>query len=377
MRIAVITFFQSQDNYGQLLQCFALQKVLREMGHRPFVIRYGFHQEFFHWFKRKNFLTKKGLKVTYHRIKELIWPSMAFCERGFDSFRNKHLIQSVRCYNSLAELQRNPPNADCYISGSDQVWAQLLSNDNNRSFFLDFGADNVRRISYAPSFAMNDYPQELKGRLSDQLKKFDAISVREQSGVRICESLGFDAKLVLDPTLLLEVSNYEQVMDKPAIFNYCFIYHVNVTSKEELYWDVFFEFNKNVGYQSIASFANPQDEVNMEFLDGAEYVYPSIEKWLGYISQSKYVLTSSFHGLVFSVLFHKPFVVCLRKESMFAGNDRVMTLLRMLQLEDRIMNDSVNPADILSKSIDWDAIDVTLNRNREESLRFLKTNLSR
>jgi len=340
MRIAVITFFQSQDNYGQLLQCFALQNTLRKLGHKPYLIRYGFHQEFFHWFKKKNLLTKRGRNNTWCQIMRLIYPKKNTLDRKFDAFRKNYLVKSWRCYNSLVELQRHPPKARCYITGSDQVWAQLLSSDNNRSFFLDFGSAEVKRISYAPSFAMDNYPQELKGKLSEQLKRFDAISVREQSGVRICEDVGYEAELVLDPTLLLTVPDYERVMDMPCESRFCFIYHVNVTSKEELHWDAFCEYNKASGYRSIASFANPSEKVDMEILDGAEYVYPTIGEWLGYVKQSEYVLTSSFHGLAFSVLFHKPFVVCLRKESMFAGNDRVMTLLRTLHLENRVVNEA-------------------------------------
>ena len=375
MRVAVITFFQSQDNYGQLLQCYALQNTLRKLGHKPYLIRYGFHQEFFHWLKKKNIITKRGRSNTLHQIIQFVNPQKEVLDRGFDAFRKKYLTKSLRCYNSLAELQQHPPKASCYITGSDQVWAQLLSNDNNRCFFLDFGSDDVRRISYAPSFAMDYYPQELKAKLSDQLKRFNAISVREQSGVAICEDVGYEAKLVLDPTLLLTVSDYEHVLDRPNKSLFCFIYHVNVISKEELHWDAFCEYNKTYGYQSVASFANPLKGENMEILDGADYVYPTIGEWLGYIKHSEYVLTSSFHGLVFSVLFHRPFVVCLRKESMFAGNDRVMTLLRMLHLEERVAKEGVKPDEILARPIDWNMVDLELDGYRKTSLNYLRNNL--
>jgi len=376
MRIAVITFFQSKDNYGQVLQCYALQKLLRELGHKPYLIRYGFHHQYFHWLRKSNYITRQGLKRTYHRIKEFFSRVRGLSDRGFDSFKRRNLTLSFHRYNTLAELQRKPPRADCYITGSDQVWAQLLSRDDNRSFFLDFGPNHVKRIAYAPSFAVEDYPIELKTVLSEQLKKFDAISVRESSGVRICNSIGYRAKLVLDPTLLHEASFYERIAIKPRLSHYCFVYHVNVKTQEEIYWDVFSEYNLRKGIRPIACFANPVNGIQMEFLNGSMYVYPSIEKWLGFILYSEYVLTSSFHGIVFSILFHKPFVVCLRQESLFAGNDRVMTLLNMLHLEDRIMNDSMSADYILSKDIDWGAVDCILARERTESISFLKMNLS-
>ena len=377
MRIAVITFFQSQNNYGQLLQCYALQSALRELGHRPYLIRYGFHQKFFHWLKAENFFTNGGLHVTYHQFKKWLRSRKDTSERSFDTFRKVHLTKSLRCYNSLAELQQHPPKARCYITGSDQVWAQLLSIDDNKSFFLDFGPHNVKRIAYAPSFAVKDYPSELKGKLAGQLRRFDAISVREQSGVRICKELGFEASLVLDPTLLLTSEQYRKLMKEPQKSNYCFVYQVNVSSKDELCWDVFSAYNNKKGFASVAAFANPNYDIDMEFLTGARYVYPSIELWLGYICNAAYVLTSSFHGVVFSLLFHKPFAVCLRKEGLFAGNDRVITLLEMMNLSDRVVQDGMKAEEVIEKPIDWEKVDAILSQKRNESMVFLNNSIGK
>ena len=377
MRIAVVTFFQSQNNYGQILQCYALQQALRKLGHRPYLIRYGFHQQFFHWLKIKNFLTIQGLRATYHQFKGVIRHGKEASGRGFDEFRKKHLTKSLRTYNSLAELQHCPPPADCYITGSDQVWAQLLSKDDNRVFFLDFGPKRTNRLSYAASFALDDYPADLKGKLAEQLVRFDAISVRERTGVDICKSVGFDATLALDPTLLLTADDYRKLIEKPSLSHYCFVYQVNVASKEELWWDDFSDYNRKHGLSSVATFANPIYDVNMEFLDGADYIYPSIGGWLGYLSEAEYVLTSSFHGVVFSLLFHKPFVVCLRKESMFAGNDRVTTLLDALDLSDRIMSVDRRTEEIMPQPIDWGKVDSVLNQKRGDSFNFLRKNLRR
>lgn len=375
MRIAVITFFQSQDNYGQILQCYALQQTLKSMGHKPYVIRYGFHKKYFHWIKKENFSSIAGIKAFLHNLIQILSPNQK-SPRDFNSFKNSRIKQSFRSYNSLIELQKHPPKADCYITGSDQVWAQLLSIRDNRSFFLDFGPSNVRRIAYAPSFALNEYPAEIKKNLNAQLYEFDAISVREYSGVKICKSVGFDASLVLDPTLLLSASIYKRLAIRPSTSHYCFVYHVNVTSKDELIWERISQFNKTNGLSSIATYANPKYGMKMDFLENAHYVYPTIEEWLGYICFSEYVLTSSYHGMIFSILFHKSFVICLREDSQFAGNDRIMTLLKILHLEDRIA-DRANVEDIISTPINWDAIDSTLNINKEESLDYLRRSLAK
>ena len=372
MRVAIITFFQSQDNYGQLLQCYALQKALRLMGHKPYLIRYGFHEKYFHWLKKKNIFTTEGRYAVCRQFKKAIHYRNDSSVRGFDLFRKKHLTKTFRCYNSLAELRRHPPKADCYITGSDQVWAQLLSIEDNKSFFLDFGPQNIKRVSYAPSFAIEDYPPELKGKLAKQLSRFDAISVREQSGVRICKDVGYEANLVLDPTLLLTSQQYYKLAKKTAVSNYCFVYHVNISSKEELFWDKFHLYNVNHHLASVAAFANPTEGLNMEFMVGATYVYPTIEEWLGLICDAEYVLTSSFHGLVFSILFHKPFVVCLRKEELFAGNDRIITLLNLLDLKGRIVSEKMQDmAAVVSKPINWEKVDALLAHEREKSFSFL------
>ena len=375
MKIAIITFFQSQDNYGQLLQCYALQRVLHQLGHKPYLIRYGFHNEYFHWLKKRNIFTKEGRKKILRQLKHVFFPRKRVLDRRFDNFRKKHLAKSWRCYNNLAELQRNPPKADCYITGSDQVWAQMLSKNDNRSFFLDFGLDHVKRIAYAPSFAVECYPEELKEKLANQLERFDAVSVREQTGVSICKSVGFNSTLVLDPTILLTAQQYNTLIKEPKVGRYCFIYQVNVTSKKELWWDEFSSYNRDQGIKSIATFANPIEGVNMEILEGAEYIYPSIEEWLGLVREAEYILTSSFHGVVFSIIFHKPFVVCLRRNSMYAGNDRVFSLLEQLNLSDRIMQPDKSASEVISKKIDWDAVENRLIEKRKESIDFLKNSI--
>lgn len=376
-KVAVITFFQSLDNYGQLLQCFALQKTLQKLGTSPYVIRYGFHRPYCLWlqwrilFSRTGlYLIRKNVESFYHEYIKTKSPN-----RRFNSFRHNHIVFSHRCYNSLEDLQRNPPKADIYITGSDQVWAQLLSSHNNRSFFLDFGENSIKRIAYAPSFAIEDYPNELLGELSILLNNFDAVSVRETTGVTICKKVGIHAHLVLDPTLLLTPDDYNFVSATAANDKYCFAYHVNITTSEELRWASVSKYNERHGIISYATFANPQDNIDMKILVGAEYVYPTIPQWLGWIKNAEYVLTSSFHGIAFSILFHVPFVACLRKKSMYAGNDRITTLLTSLCLDYRIISSDSGIESILSRKIDWYEVDKRLFELRKDSIAFLSRNI--
>lgn len=378
MKIGVITFWQSHDNYGQILQGFALQHVLSNLGHNSFIIRYGFHEKRF----PKSFLdrvfAKLHLYTCYLNLKDLICLYVLGRNEGgrnFNMFRHQRMNWSKRFYNYYSDLVSDPPKADIYITGSDQVWAQMLSNKENRTFFLDFGSENVKRIAYAPSFAVREYPKDLNLLLYEQLTKLDAISVRERTGVDICQKVGIDAVEVLDPTLLLLGDDYRKIAKKTNNRNYALIYHVNIESAKEIYWNEFQQYNSVCNIQSVAIYANPHAGMDMEFLSGANYCYPSIEEWLGLIDSANYVLTTSFHGMVFSILFHKPFVVCLRKESLYAGNDRIVTLLAKLNLESRIYIPGRNIRDMISDSIDWDSVDKNLNKLRIDSINFLKSGI--
>lgn len=377
MRIAITTFFQSQTNYGQLLQAFALQQVLMRMGHYPYIVRYGFHEslpltlgmEFHQEFSSEKLLEKKQWELA---------EAGCAANRHFDDFRKNHLNLSKNAYNHLEELQLVPPVADCYLTGSDQVWAQLLSNTDNQTFFLNFGPENILRISYAPSFALKKYPSELNNLLTQNLKRFDAISVREKTGVDICKNAGTIAQWVVDPTMLLDGDYYRSLAKEsqtalPA--NYMFVYHVNVKQQDFPYWNLFDSYNAEQGIRAVAVHANGENQMDVEFLDNAEYLYPSIQDWIRLIDGCQYVLTTSFHGMIFAILLHKPFFVGLRPESLFAGNDRIASILSELGLQDRIVTQDMDIRQIMQQSICWKEVDGKLEILRSSSLAFLEKNL--
>lgn len=377
MRIAVTTFFQSQTNYGQLLQAFALQQVLMRMGHFPYIIRYGFHKPFPLVLSTEppkccmdKLLGDKQVEVRKAGSKE---------DRFFDEFRQMHLNLSENTYNHLEELQLMPPIAECYITGSDQVWAQLLSCEDNQTFFLNFGPKEVLRIAYAPSFSLQNYPEDLNDRLSQNLKRFQAISVREKTGVDICRKAGMEAKWVVDPTMLLSSEDYrmlgkESQTETPT--NYMLVYHVNVTRKDFPCWDAFRNYNEENGIHTVAVHANGENQPDIEFIDGAEYLYPTIQDWIRLIDGSQYVLTSSYHGIIFSILLHKPFIAVLRSESIFAGNDRIVSILSELGLEDRIFVPGTDIQKQIHQQISWDCVDEKLDSLRQDSQMFLNMSLS-
>ena len=246
MKIGILTFWWSQDNYGQLLQCYALQKYLRDAGHDAFLIRYDSRNDFF----RTPFILRffKALnpvllcKFLQHKInsKKLLEESK-LNDRHFDDFRENYIVQSENVYTLYNQLKENPPEADVYIVGSDQVWNfSLFKTVNNcknliHAYFLDFGSTQTKRISYAASWSCSDLRSDIIEKISPLLKNFDYVSVREKSGINLCRKCGYDtAEFRCDPTLLLTAENYRSLYKENCDTSkrknpYLFLYMLNNT----------------------------------------------------------------------------------------------------------------------------------------------------
>ena len=221
-------------------------------------------------------------------------------------------------------MQKNPPIADCYIVGSDQVWAQLLSKSENSVFFLDFGDEETKRIAYAASFSMSEYPENLRSKLAENLSRLNAVSVRETQGIDICNSVGTKATKVVDPTLLLGTKAFENITAKRMNSNqYAFVYQLNIASPDEIRWTDARAYCSEKHWDMIATASSGYFE-GQEILKGAKYVYPSIPEWLSLIRYSEIVITASFHGIVFSILFHKNFVYIPLNGVHSGGNARTV-----------------------------------------------------
>mgnify|MGYP003365597488 CR=1 FL=1 len=386
MKIGIITFWNSNDNYGQLLQAWALQKWLKRNGHNPFIIKYTLQTPntplikkiaiyFFKtiliypiFVKLFNIIKqKKRLQINHDNL------------RQFNRFRNDELIFSKNEYNCLIDLQKFPPEADCYITGSDQVWAQLLSFEENQAYFLNFGNEKIKRIAYAPSFSMLNYPPKLINKLQQQLKKFNAISVREKTGLNICNKAGFKAETVCDPTLLLNANDYADIIEKQNnTSNYIYIYSLNISSKKDIYWDELYSFASNHNLKirvTTASGYIPAKEIfNKKHV---EYDYATISKWLFNIQNAQLVVTSSFHGIVFSIIMHTPFIYIPLKGKFSKGNNRITDLLDYLELNHRILKTNTTFTDIYNSKIHWNKVFNLLNTYQEKSKLFLIKNLNK
>lgn len=378
MRIGIITYWTSNDNYGQLLQCYALQQVLKGMGHDPYLIRFIHGEKLSVVKKIMRRLSWKGLQYMFsserRHSKQLRKKNMRQnVLRRFDDFRNEYIISSNKIYHGLLELRAYPPEADVYICGSDQVWRNSFTLTDTPAWFLSFGKKQTHRVAYAVSIGRELEDKELLI-FKQYLSSFNKISVREESARLLCDSLGFhEAQVTLDPTLLLPAENYRQIADKVTIQNrpYLFMYILNINSKEEIYWD------------TVSSYLKQRD-LNVKIVYSSGYIqaqqliakYPNtlatIPEWISYIDHAQCIITTSFHGVVFSIKMHKPFLAFLLTNQFSKGNDRIISLLNSLNLSERIYNPDQPIASQMEKPINWDNVESKLSQLQIKSNNFLK-----
>lgn len=379
MKIGIITFWETQDNYGQILQNYALQQVLRKMGHQPFLIKYSLFRDWCYDYpgRWKNAFDAKRLFAFLKRtIKGNMNPSKhnmttTQIDRGFNAFKDTYLSSTEKIYD-LAELKANPPEADMYICGSDMIW---YCPDNYHiykkllhAYFLGFGAPEKKRIAYAPSFGRTDFPDGYYDIIRDDFLRLDAISVRESMGIKTCERLGRrDAVHVLDPTCLLKQKDYDLIKkNSKSTSPYIFIY---IVGKLPVSIQEIIDYAHDHHLRIVFSGSQLNEELGTK--DGIiESVYPSIEQWIGYMAGSDMVVTNSFHGTVFSIIYNKDNIILVnnkKKES--GGNTRLLSFLNSIGLSNRVYDHNLQ--ELLKQPIEWGSVTHLLQQQIDKSTKFL------
>ena len=339
MKIGIITFHWA-TNYGAVLQAYALAKVLKEQGADVEIIDYypkKYKKTYF------NAVRTSHIRSIKRRIKDVSK------DKVIEWFRKKYFIRTPY-YHSNKQLKEKLLEYDCYICGSDQIWnmSYILHGEYKKTFvyFLEFAPKGKILASYAASFGAKECDKSLKDGIKKQLMKFDFISVRENTGVDIIKDMGInDVCVVPDPTLLLEESDYEELITdvKQVSGNFVYILH-----------------NKYNDASDIVDYLKSKDE-QIYYSDSE-----SVQQWLANIKNAKRVITNSFHGIVFSILFKKQFLALLIKGS--GMNDRLLTLLEKLGLEDRIYNGDLS---VIDKPIEWTTVENNLREYKKTGFDYI------
>ena len=317
-----------QDNFGAILTVYALYKIIEDFGYNPLIIYNNFYS------------------------------NNLFADIRGNKFALKYL-NIANEYFSKEELEKINEKCDNFIVGSDQVWRAKAHGETAKFYFLNFAYNFKNKIAYSSSFGINYFEGELKDKILFKyyLKQFDKVSVREDDGVKICkEDFDVEATHVLDPVFLL--NDYD--------------YLINKSRK-----------NKNNKFIAVYSlYTNIENELNfisnklnldIEYLikDNEEI---SVEDWIWTIKNSELLITDSFHGSCFAIIFNKPFV-CILNEG--GGISRLESLSNMFDIKDRIINDLsevMNKPDFLLK-MDYTEINKKLEIEKVKSLNWLKNAL--
>lgn len=369
MRICILT--QPLDkNYGGLLQAYALQQVLKEMGHEPTTLRlkplYAFtaSRAELYWKTFRRFLSRlKGNKNVVYFNPDAEWHYNRRCNPSMEHF----IDDKLDCIEADIPLDtRKLPAFDAYIVGSDQVWRPVFS-PRLTNFYLDFLGDlPVRRIAYAASFGVDAWEaQEKTTEVIRRLaRRFDRISVREASAVDLCrEHLGVEAVLVPDPTLLLTREDYlayvaaapdVQIPAQPYLATYFIDYNDHKTALVS-------DFARKHGLSVV-------DAGAFDWASGSD----PVAHWLAVIAHAGYVITDSFHGTVLSLLFRKDFITF---DNGWRGSSRFHTLLDAFGLRDRLV-DANEVSGIVIPPLDPEAVSRQLASLRDRGTAFLKEALT-
>lgn len=356
MKIALLTIWHC-GNYGAEMQAYATLKALQKLGHEVEIINFPLTLE-----------DNPSLKMRIANAICRYSPANA----KFQSFWKQYFPHVTGAYRNIEELRYNPPLAEMYIVGSDQVWNPDITGNKASAFFLDFGPDCIKRASFSSSFGVKHWngDSDLTNIASRRLKQFCGISCREQIGVGIIgETFGLsNVDQTVDPTLLFD--NYIEItghlQPQPTLVYY------PLSAEEKTLKPFCEEIAKKMNLTLVN--ANPYQKLAYT---NVVWNRNSIQDWIKSIAEAQFVITPSFHGVAFSIIHHRQFAVLnLAKHGRLS---RISDLLAQLGLSERLFTDmdKLRHSEIFSTPINYDDVDKKLELLRNHSWDYLKRITSR
>lgn len=360
MKISVLTL-HAVINYGSALQSYATQKIFESLGLETEIVDYRREPVLESSWTLNQKLTKDiGLSGKIKTI--LLHPSVKKGRKVFDEFLNTHIKQSEYRYSYDEDFEKYPLDADIYCTGSDQVWNSGWHEGIPKPFYLSFVPKGKKKIAFSASFGNQELEDWEKPEVKELLSSYDAISIRETSGVKIVKDLGFDnAVHILDPTMVLDPKYWYELSEERLVKEkYVLVYQLCNNAE----FDKFaVEFAKKKGLKLIRLCVR-YDQLRKV---GHGIVLPPVEGFLQLIRHAEYVLTDSFHCTAFSITFHKKFVDFYPN----AYGSRLESIVGMTGLEERLITDFSN-FEIADKPINYEKVDGIISAKREEGMNFLR-----
>ena len=376
MKIGIVTFFRVA-NYGAMLQANALRRFLESMGHEVVFISHPrvVATKMPLW----RVFVSRGLKGVKIKLKNYVRHSITDFAATFP--------QTKLC-RTMDEVRQATADCDAFIVGSDQMWNPLWCSGKCLPLvMLDFTPEGKPRIAYAASFGTTVWREDQNANQAGELlRKFAKISVREESGVKLANELSgrTDAVQMLDPTLLHSADFYRKIIidagvdvpkhNRPTVFRYMLDEWDDASASQKA-----FEFVKEkLGFVDTESDRIPVRGLLAPLCKHLGVTAKvSVPEWLAKIAASDFVFTNSFHGTVFAILFHRPFVSILLRGPMSGMNERALSLLKKFGLESRAAyaDDTAAIQAALATPIDWERVDAARVAYVGESQNFLQDSL--
>lgn len=354
--VAILNMRFPTNNIGAILQSYALLTLVKNFGYKPKIINYI--------------------------SKELNQKKDKFSVLKLDKFRENYIDYTLPCYSDRDLVALNK-DFGIFIVGSDQVWnyKYLKGNfaDDIGKYFLNFTLPTKKLISYAASFAENhwDGDSDEIETVKKALKRFSSISIREKSGIDICKKLfSINAESVLDPTLLLDMDEYQKLIDSEPLSdstkNYIAYFALDQNLEKKISTNSKFGnfFSKNK--YELKNIRGEEAKV----LGQEKFIFNSVPTWLNHIKNSSFVITDSYHCVIFSILFKKQFVFIERE---YAGNERINSLFNILGIKNRSYStiEKIDIEMLFKEEVKYKDIYKKLTMERERSLIFLSNSLKK
>ena len=342
-----ITGFWRVNNFGGELTYYALYHHMMDLGLEPIMIES----------RRK---TERSAP-----------PSPALLQTKYPFY------SIARWYATKKEQEELNSRVSNFVVGSDQVWNRLfISQDSIECYALDFAHDDRNKVAVASSFGTDKFEgtEEEKERFAALLRRFDHLSVRENSAAEICREMGAEAEVIIDPVMVCDIKHFEALSDasdarfpQKYVFNYM-MHPVNFAGMEKIY--------DELGYGPVTA-GNASSDFN-EKIEYPRTSMGSVENWMKGIRNASFVLTDSFHGTVFSILFRKPFVTLVGDWGEGSGVGRITTLLGTLGLEERMCRTSQEAVDsgVLFSPIDYSEVHRKLDAERRTASEWIRNALN-
>lgn len=366
MKIKTLTTYDVY-NYRASLQAYALQTYLTDIGNDVEIINY--QPEYltrkydYKWVNPESWMSRNIVTRFIYRILKYVQRQTTLGrKRKFDEFNHKILKETKRKYLTYDDLCQNPPEAELYIVGSDQIWNVFYETGRDKAFYLDF-VNNGVKASYAASFSFLDIDDENLERIRKSLSTFKVVSVREYQGLDILNKMGINGTWVLDPVFLLSVDKWKKLMsDFKKTEPYLLVYDFEGNSLLET-------FAKNYAKQKGLKIYSITDTYPRLYAD-RNFNSAGPKEFLSLIYNCDAFVSNSFHGTAFSIIFHKPVFVFNRHRHKV--NSRMQSLVKLFGLENCIISDYTDSEKAMKVSFDFSSIDRIKNENLLTSIKFLQ-----